>query len=61
LIGSSGWRQVEKPKIDIVSETSLDFFMTGDKEICYERKGAGAKKQLTDRMTAIAQRGAMGS
>ena len=52
---------MEKPKIDIVSETSLDFFMTGDKEICYERKGAGAKKQLTDRMTAIAQRGAMGS
>jgi hypothetical protein len=35
--------------------------MTEDKEICYERKSAGAKKQLTDRMTAIAQRGAMGS
>jgi hypothetical protein len=35
--------------------------MTEDKEICYERKGAGAKKQLTDRITAIAQREAMGS
>jgi hypothetical protein len=44
LTGPTRLRLKEKPKMDIVSMASLDYFMTGGKEICYEEKGPRRKE-----------------